>query len=207
MQLASITSIQKSNRGSRSDLSNERGLFCVSKVRSILDKLIHSDYYDFIDNNLTDSNVGGRKERNIRDHIFVINSVINDVLNGEATSIDVEAIDVVKCFDEMGYEETHNDLSDVCPKDDKFHLIAKLDEEVNVKINTAAGPSEEFTLKKLILQGTVFAPLKCAVQCETLSSDSWNTDEGEVLYKYKDSVLIPPLQMVGDVMTVSKCGV
>ena len=97
--------------------------------------------------------------------------MINDVINGEAVSIDVEAIDVIKCFEEMGYEETHNDLWDVCPKDDKFHLIAKLDEEVNVKINTAAGPSEEFTLNKLVLQGTVFGPLLFIIMINHINGD------------------------------------
>ena len=82
----------------------------MSKVRSVLDKLIHSDYYDHIDENLSSSNVGGRKNRNIRDHIFVINSVVNDVVNGDADECDIQAIDIKKCFDEMGYEETHNDL-------------------------------------------------------------------------------------------------
>ena len=60
MQRASITSFQKS-KGSRSDLGNQRGVFCMSKVRSILEKLLHSDYYDHIDERLSSSNVGGRK--------------------------------------------------------------------------------------------------------------------------------------------------
>ena len=69
--------------------------------------------------------MGGRKNRNIRDHIFVIDSVVNEVVNGDDGDIDIQAIDVKKCFDEMGYAETHNDLWDVSPHDDKFSLIAK----------------------------------------------------------------------------------
>ena len=205
MQLATITSLYKRS-GERSDLSNQRGLFCVSKVRSLLDKLIHADYYDHIDSNLSDSNVGGRKKRNIRDHIFVINSVINDMIRGDADDCDIQAIDIVKCFDEMGYAETHNDLWDVCPQDNKFNLIAKMDEEVNVKVKTPVGQTEEFKLNNVVLQGTVLAPLKCSIQCETMAFDAVTTDEGETLYKYKGSVYIPPLQMVDDILTVSKCG-
>ena len=82
-----------------------------------------------------------------RDHIFVINSIVNDVRNGDAGDCDIQAIDIKKCFDEMNYEETHNDLWDVCPKDDKFTLIAKLDEEVNVSVKTPVGPTETFTLE------------------------------------------------------------
>ena len=63
-------------------------------------------------------------------------------------------------------------------------------------------PTEEFELNEVVLQGTVFATLKCSIQCETFSSD-----KGEMMYKYNGSVYMPPLQMVDDIMTVSKCGI
>ena len=54
-------------------MNNDRGFFNVVKIRSILDKMIYSDKYDIIDNSMSGSNIGGRKGRNIRDHLFVIN--------------------------------------------------------------------------------------------------------------------------------------
>ena len=54
----SITSLYKS-RGVRSDLSNERCIFNVAKVRSIFDKIIYAD--DTIDQQMIFSYVGGRK--------------------------------------------------------------------------------------------------------------------------------------------------
>ena len=62
-----ITSIYKL-KGEKNDLNSERGLFCVSKIRSIIEKLIYQDTYDMIDNCMSDSNVGGRRNRNIRDN-------------------------------------------------------------------------------------------------------------------------------------------
>ena len=59
-ELMSITSLYK-NKGARSDLGNERGIFNVSKVRSILDKVLYADVYDDIDRSMSFSNVGGRK--------------------------------------------------------------------------------------------------------------------------------------------------
>ena len=53
---------------------------------SIIDKLIYNDKYDIINSNMSDSNIGGRRGRNIRDHLFVINGIINDInknKNGE----------------------------------------------------------------------------------------------------------------------------
>ena len=103
----SITSLYKSKR-LKSDISNERGIFNLPKVKSLLDKVIYSDVYDTIDQNMSCSNVGGRKNRNIRDHLFTLYAVINDVINGNGASIDAHLYDVIKCFDEMWYQETFN---------------------------------------------------------------------------------------------------
>ena len=59
-----------------------RGVFRVTAFRNILDRLIFSDEYETLENKLTDSHVGGRKGRNIRDNIFVLDAIINSVKKG-----------------------------------------------------------------------------------------------------------------------------
>ena len=93
-KLMSITRLYK-QKGLRSDISNERGIFNVAKVCSIFDKLIYSDIYDMIDGNMSFSNVGGRKKRNIRDNLFVLYASINDVINGNGESFDIQGYDVI----------------------------------------------------------------------------------------------------------------
>ena len=82
------------------------------------------------------SNVGGRKQRNIRDNLFVIYASINDIINGNGTIFDIQGYDVIKCFDEMWFEETLNDLWNVQVNDDKFALISKLDEKCRIIVKT-----------------------------------------------------------------------
>ena len=95
-QNMSITSLYK-NKGIKSSFSNQRGIFNVSKIKSIMDKLLYDDVYPAIDKKLSNSNIGGRKGRNIRDHLFVIYGVINDVINGASPPIDIQSIDIHKC--------------------------------------------------------------------------------------------------------------
>ena len=75
VKFANITSIYK-GKGNKNDLENERGIFGINILRSILLKIIYNDEYENIDENMLDSNVGGRKRRNIRNHLFVVNGII-----------------------------------------------------------------------------------------------------------------------------------
>ena len=62
--------------------------------RNILVRIIFNDEYENIDKNLTDSNVGGRKGRGIRDNLFVINAIINSMKNGGEDACDIQMFDV-----------------------------------------------------------------------------------------------------------------
>ena len=66
LQTMSITSIYKS-KGPKNSLNSQRGIFNLSKVRSLLDKLLYNDVYQTVDDSLSCSNAGGRKERGCRD--------------------------------------------------------------------------------------------------------------------------------------------
>ena len=81
-QPSNISSIYK-NKGRRDDLNSDRGVFNVVKLRSILDRLSYNDNYEIIDQTMSCSNIGARKNRNIRDHLFVINGILNDVNNSK----------------------------------------------------------------------------------------------------------------------------
>ena len=192
-QNMSITSLYK-NKGIKSSFSNQRGIFNVPKIKSIMDKLLYDDVYPAIDKKLSNSNIGGRKGRNIRDHLFVIYGVINDVINGASPPIDIQSIDIHKCFDEMWYQETHNDMFDANVKKDKFAIIAKMDEIARVVVKTLCGVTDEFTLEKL----SVFGPIKSTITIDTLGQDCENCNKG--LFRYKNLLFLPPLALIDEIL-------
>ena len=71
--IKNVSAIHK-KKGSRQDLDNDRGIFTCTIPHSILQKLIYKEIYPIIDTNLTDSNVGARKNRSIRNNSFIIHS-------------------------------------------------------------------------------------------------------------------------------------
>ena len=188
----------------KSSLSNHIGIFNLPKIRSILDKLLYSDSYKTIDQNLSYSNIGGRKSRNIGDHLFVIYGIINDVINGNAQPIDIQSMDIIKCFDKMSYYETNNDLWDAGLKSDKFYLLSELDKKCKVVVKTPCGDTKSFNLRNVIMQGSVFGSLKCCIQIDSLGRDCLSEEEGSCLYKYKN-IDIMSLSFIDDILGISLC--
>ena len=154
---------------------------------------------------MSDSNIGARKKKNIRNHSFIINGVINEILNNKNKSIDIEIVDYRQCFDSMWLEESINDLYEAGIQDDELPLIYKSDETSEIAVNTPFGITDRETVHKIVMQGEVLAPLKCSVQVDTIGKEC--IEEKKNLYQYKEKVSIPPLGMVDDIIAVSKCGV
>ena len=101
------------------------------------------------------SNIGARRNRNIRDHLFVINGVLNDVQQNKKNSngIDLGIYDISKCFDKMWYTETSNDLFKAGVKDDTFILVTNSNKNCQVAVKTPWGSlTERVTLKELEMQ-------------------------------------------------------
>ena len=206
LQSSNISSFYK-RKGDKSDLDNDRGVFNVVKIRSILDKLVYNDIYSKVDSSMSSSNIGARRKRNIRDHLFVINGILNDVNeNKSKTGVDIGIYDIAKCFDKMWYSETGNDIFKAGVQDDKFILIANSNKECQVAIKTPwGGLTDRISFSELEMQGTVLSNIKCSVQVDSLGQDCIRENKG--IFKYKNCISIPPLSMVDDVITISSCGV
>ena len=60
---------------------------------------------------MSDSQAGGRKSKNVRNHIFVLSGIICDVLStNKKAPIDIQIIDYKQCFDSLWLEECMNDM-------------------------------------------------------------------------------------------------
>ena len=84
-----VTALYK-GKGPRMLLDSDWGIFTPTVLNCILQKLLLRDNYEEVDANLSDSNIGKRKKKNIRNNTFVMNSVIHDAItNNKAIDIGV----------------------------------------------------------------------------------------------------------------------
>ena len=164
LQLSNITTIYK-KKGSKHDLENDRGIFGLSVFRKIIDKLIYHEKYPLLDEGMSDSNVGARKKRNIKNHLFVVYGVINSVLKGESACIDIDIYDLVKAFDVLWLDDCMNDIWDTLQqdaRDDKLGLIYQTSRTNMVAVNTAVGQTERRNITEIVTQGGTWGPMLCS---------------------------------------------
>ena len=203
MEWVNIVSIYK-GKGEKADLKNDRGIFTVNLVRTILMKLIYQDKYPVVDESMSDSQIGARKKKNIRNHIFVLNGIINEAIQTKGKAIDVLIYDYRQCFDALWLDECINDLYDAGVKDDELALIYEANKVNRVAVKTPFGLTSRETVNKIVLQGEVFGPLQCSVTVDTFGKECLSEDK--LLYNYKD-VKVPALAMVDDLACISNSGV
>ena len=204
IQLANICAIYK-GRGDVNDLDSDRGIFLVSIFRTILMKMIYKDKYSTIEESMSDSNIGARKNKNIRNHIFVVNSIIHDVLSKKSNKpIDLMVLDYKQMFDSECLFECMNDVYEAGVKDDIFALLSEANRKNHVAVLTPHGLSRRETFEDIVMQGDVLAPLISSLQVDTFGKECLM--EKKHLFYYKDTVPIGPLGMVDDLLTISECG-
>ncbi len=206
MRLNNISTIYK-NKGSRFELVNDRGIFNMSIFRKIVDRLIYDDKYEHIDANMSDSNVGGRKGRSIRNHLFIVYGIINSVMNNESPPIDIQLYDLKQCFDAMWLEESMNDICETIPRDEwdkKIALVYKNNSNNQVAVKTPFGLTERIDINNIVTQGGVWGPIQCSNQIDMLGKEC--ITKNIHLFTYKGLVKVPPLAMIDDILAVALCG-
>ena len=203
MELCNVTTIYK-NKGDKKDFNSYRGVFRTTSLRNIMDRLIYIDEYQGVDDSLTDCNVGSRRHRNIRDNLFVMNAIMNASREGTDNACDIMVYDVEKCFDSLWLSECINDLFEAGVTNDNLCLLYYSNKSARIAVKTPSGVSKRFTINNTVMQGTVWAGLKCTTTMDKLGKQAYG--DPNLLYKYKNMVDIPPLQMVDDIIAASKCG-
>ena len=154
---------------------------------------------------MSDSNVGGRKGRSIRNHCFMVNSIIFETVAQKADPIDIAIFDFKKCFDILPPTVVCNDLYELGIKNDLLNLIHESDRISHVAVKTPLGLTERKSVTNCVTQGDTMATLKCVCSVDNMNQKHTKNLSGE-LYKYKNRVKIPPLGMVDDELVISKCG-
>ena len=116
---------------------------------------------------MTEFQIGGRKGRNVRDHLFVVGGIIHDILSSvKMKPINIIVADFQLCFDGLSLPMACRDLYDSGVKDDKLALLYNVSKSSKVSVKTSVGLTDSFELKDNVLQGDVFGNILASSQID-----------------------------------------
>ena len=206
MNHSNITTIYK-QKGSKLSLNSDRGIFILTSLKRILDKLIYFDKFSHIDQNMSDSNIGSRRDRNIKNHLFMIYGIINSVVRGNEDCVDIQIYDIEKAFDGLWLEDCLNDVYDALPsteRDDKLATLYESNRRNMVAVKTAVGMTDRVDMPNIVQQGGTWGPGLCSNSVDTLGKKCRDREQHIYHYKKKSKVLI--FAMCDDLNGVARCG-
>ena len=189
MKVSDISSIFK-NKGSRMELSSDRGIFTLGILRKILDKLAYFDKYSDLEQNMSDSNIGARKKKNVRNHLFILYGVISSVVREGRGCVDLQIYDLVQAFDGLWLQDCLNDIYDCLPKhqrDRKLALVYETNVNNHVAVNTPVGQTNRVNLSHLVQQGGVWGPMQCSVSIDKIGRECVKTENTLINTKRKSA--------------------
>ena len=188
-------------------LKNERGIFVLSAVRTILMRLCYNTNYETINSHMSDSNVGGRKSMSSINHIFVINGIIHETLSSKHVKpVTLQVLDFKQMFDSMDLKEAVADLYDSGMKDNSLVLLYEANRNIKVRVKSSYGLSVESNFEQIVLQGDTWAPLMASNQVDKFGKQLIE-ECPDYIYKYKGHVPVGVLGMIDDLVGVSESGI
>ena len=176
-------------KGIKEDLANKRGLFLtiiLSKIfENVIDEITEEIKYDKFQS-------GGGKGRGGIDNWFILMATIDEAkrLN---RNVYLFFGDLVKCFDRLWLQDCLVDLHECGMREREIRMLYRLNKEVNIKVITPVGTTNEILVKEIVKQGSVFGTKLCCASTGKINEDNNNIT---VLYP---GVYIQTLTFVDDI--------
>ena len=204
MLKTTISTIPK--KGPRIELKNERGIFLVHTIRGIFMRLLFNSESDMIELKMSDSNIGGRKNKSCINHIWVLNSIIHEQLASKSNNpIIFQQYDYSQMFDSMSLKEACADLFDIGLKNNKLQVLYNANKQVKVKVNTPSGLTGETIMHEVVMQGDTWASTMASIQCDSFGKELLE-ENASYIFKYKGYIPVGILGQIDDLIGITEAG-
>ena len=102
----------------------------------------------------------GKKQRSTMDNIVIVSAIIEQ-RRIEKRNTYVFFVDAITCFDKLWLQDCIIELAKLGYNKNDLEILYKLNETVQVKINTPYGDTENIEIKEVVKQGTTYGPIMC----------------------------------------------
>ncbi len=195
----SIKSTHK--KGSKMLMPNKRGLFLTNIISKILERVIKERNRKPFSKGLSPAQTGGQPKVSTIDNTFVILAIIerNKYLNKTTY---LTFADVQKCFDKLRLDDGIKDLWHCGVHVRDAVMIHSMNREARITINTPVGITEEFEVRNIVKQGTVYAVDICAAVMDHINKTGYG-----IKTMYGPDLEIGALAFVDDIVSAGTSSV
>ena len=189
-----VTTIYK-NKGKRGAPKNMRGITVTSVMAKLVEKLVYENFSQ--DMEISELQGGGKGGTGTRDHLLVLNSIINKYKN-KNTPLNIVFLDVEKAYDRGDFELILHVMKERgCNMEDWVYMDA-LNENNKVKIKTTFGLTSDIQTGTIIKQGGVLSPIQFSLLIDEIGKNLASKDKGLILIEQG----VPCLLWVDDIVTM-----
>ena len=169
-------------------------------------RILYNRKSELINTNMSDSNVGGRKDKSCINHIWVVNGIIHEQLSSvKNLPIVIQQYDYTQMFDGMNLKEPLSDLYNTGVQDDTLNILYQANKSVEVRVKTQFGLTDVVTLDEAVLQGEVWGPILAANQVDAFGKEMLQEDYS-FMFRYKGYIPVPVLGQIDDTIGISLAG-
>ena len=144
-------------------------------------------------------NAEARKNSNIRDNIFVVIAILNNIEKINVKDTVVALYYVEKCFDKLWAKKCLNDIYDNGLQNYKLPLLYEENMNAQVAVKTSEVTTQKICISDVMMQKPVWGSLLCTSTIDELGKLA--ESRPDILYKYK-GVPVPPLGMGDNIISV-----
>ena len=165
-------------KGCIADMANYRGIFIGNAILKLKEKLINSRSTPRIEQyGFSEAQAGGRKNRNITDHLFIIRSLMDHYkyLN---KPLFILFLDLVKAFDKMVLKNIMNDLWKSNVRGKIWRVIYTINKQATIRIKTNFGKTDPVQIGETLKQGSVLASTLAAMHTDKVDGYFKNSGLG-----------------------------
>ena len=152
-----ITTMFK-KKGSWKKLDNYRGIFIVTILQLIYEKVLKDRISGVLQKNMSRFQNVGVEGKSVTDNLFILKGIIEHS-KYLGKGVFITFYDIEKCFDSLWLQDCISALRDNGVQDDSLYFIYLLSKKASISINTPFGRTDPFVLENLLKQGTVLGPV------------------------------------------------
>ena len=136
-----------------------------------------------------------------------MNTIIHETLSSvNNTPIVIQQYDYSQMFDGMELKESLADLEQQAGiKDDTIHLLYQANKNIQVKVKTPFGLTDELEVDEAVLQGEVWGSALASNQVDSFGKEMINANL-PFIYKYKGYIPVPILGQIDDTIGITEAG-